>query len=219
MSTMIADKTTTMVGHSIFSAPALSPDERDAYMGSPSRLFHNDCGSALTVKEYGECVCNGGIIDQCSTCGKNSIHYYSFSPVLTDEAKAIMARPETMKDMIWYHATPNKTWREDIKENKIDIHAGTLMAAYERLFATGGFGENRIYALRLKLDAVISPFMEEDNNDVGRDDDFDVQGYYNVWEDCGSVSIMCAWDAFEVIESSTISKESLKQIKSPYNYR
>jgi len=145
-----------------------------------------------------------------------SINCLQFSPILTDEAKLITANPEAMKDMIWYHATPADTWQNDLKEAKFDIHAGTLMAAYERLFATGDT-KNYIHALRLKPDAVISPFIEDDEDHIWRGIDYDVQGYYNEWEDCGSISIVCAWDAFEVIESSTISKASLKRLKTPYN--
>lgn len=216
---MIADETMTtmMVGHGIFSAPVLSPDERDAYMNSPSRMFHNDCGTALTVKDLGECLWDNGMIDHCAGCGENSIRYDNFSPILTDTAKTITASPETIKNVVWYHATPTQTWLQDVKDSKIDIHAGTLMAAYDRLFATGRSGENYIHALRLKPDTVVSALIADDDNDVRRDDAFDVQSYYNVWEDCGSVSIVCAWDSFEVIESITISKSSLKRLKTPYN--
>ena len=217
--TTVSVKTTTtkvkMVGRGIFATPARIPDEHNVYTKSESRLFHNACGYTLTVEEYGT-FRKSGFFDPCPKCGEASINYFNFSPILTDEAKSITARPETMKDMIWYHATPHDTWQEDLKEEKFDIHAGTLMAAYERLFATGDT-KNYIHALRLKPEAVISPFIKDDDHDLWMKDEHDVQGYYNEWEDCGSISIVCAWDAFEVIESSTISKASLKRLKSPYN--
>lgn len=170
----------------------------------------------------------------CQTCGVHLsgmeedtiLTYYSVSAscgheVIASEAR-LAVRPDyekflnvrgLLEEPKWYHATMMSDWENRILDpvHEILVHIGSEESALDRARYAGGKYMN---VIKLKDDAHISPYVVDDQNlwpDEMRETRLpewgnfsEVTRYVNRYEVPGSVSLLVAASALDVVETYTL---------------
>lgn len=167
--------------------------------------------SAETIQQIDSS--QAGASANCEHCG-HKMNWYAVEPpyiVEVNRAEAhLLQNRETAKKQTWFHGTTVDNWAAEIAEAGVFIHAGTNNAALERLKISGQVSNEQqyVYELRMKPETQVNSTVYWDDNhfpeSLNHHNDNSVKRtevalYVNQWESPGSVSIIGAFDKFEVV--------------------
>lgn len=135
--------------------------------------------------------------------------------VLPEDAEPLISK-EAVKNQSWFHATTVPNWGEDIMDAGVYIHAGSEVAAEERIKAVQRYtptAEYYVYELRLKASSKVADDIYYDDNNWPETIDassasgpkkdvvnkYQVNRYVNVWETAGTVSLLSDPNMFNIV--------------------
>lgn len=127
-------------------------------------------------------------------------------------------RAATLNAQEWFHATTVDRWHARVSAANVWVHVGTKSAAYDRTMRVTAGGVLRqteahdFYTLIIKDDIRVYPFVVVDENDWSENLDasgYDVFVYANDHEDEGSLSLLVAPRALEVVSVSRMDPDSI----------
>lgn len=190
----------------------------------------NTCGNHITKQNESDSpIFHEVPLVECDTC-EGEVQQGSIT-VAPDSVQFLQA--SAVKDTVWYHATYVDDWFNRVTTGQgmegeegdfLYIHVGSEQAARDiardKYFsAYGGDLDISLYQVRLKADAVLSPYIVHDDEtwrDFSSATDKtakamggDAVRYLNRWEAPGSISLLVDARQLEFVSVSTLD--------NPYN--
>lgn len=134
-----------------------------------------------------------GLKRGCRECGSRMVGFR-----VRDSDREILDDPTKSMERVWFHATDNPDWLEDVIEAGVTVHLGSFATALNAAAMRSERDESYVWKIQINESATVVPWVAPDSVDKWIEDveeftantGFDFLNYVNLYESPGSISMI-----------------------------